>query len=155
MRKSKKTPLMIIGGLFFSIVLIGIAIFAFNRFFPEYAISFDLIGKVPLCNRNIERAIHIHGFVFPFCIRCTSIIFSYLSMIGILFLPKVNERFVKSNQLIWYLLSGLLIIPLIVDGFKVYFFQIDSPNYIRVYTGILFGIGAAIGTKGLTIKLFT
>lgn len=152
--KSKKIPLIIIGGFFFSIMVIFILLSLFNHFFPEQAFSLDLFGKVPLCNRKIERAIIIHGFVFPLCIRCTSMVFSYLVAICILLLPKINKQCLKWNRFILFVLSILLILPLIIDGVKVYFFQIDSPNYIRVFTGILFGSGGALLTKLIILKIF-
>lgn len=154
MKPSKKIPLIIMGGLFFSITLVFVYLLIVNTLFPKNAFSLDLIGKVPLCNRNIERAIIINGFVFPFCIRCTSMILSYLIAIILLFIPKVDEKFSKFNISIVIILAIVCIVPLVIDGIKVYFFQIDSKNYIRVITGILFGIGVSLLTKVLITKLF-
>lgn len=154
MKPNKKISLIIIGGLFFSITLVFVYLLIVNTLFPKYAFSLDLIGKVPLCNRNIERAIMINGFVFPFCIRCTSMIVSYLIATTLLFIPKVNKEFTKLNIPMLIILAIILITPLILDGIKVYFFQIDSKNYVRVVTGILFGIGASLLTKVLINKIF-
>lgn len=154
MRQNKKISLIIIGGLFFSITLVLVYLLTVNALFPKYAFSLDLIGKVPLCNRNIERAVIINGFVFPFCIRCTSMMLSYLIAITLLFIPRVNKEFTKLNIPMLIILAIILITPLILDGIKVYFFQVDSKNYIRVVTGILFGIGASLVTKVLINKIF-
>ena len=148
-----KIPVIVISGILFSCLIIVLFFLIWNHVFPNLAFTFDLWGKVPLCNRNINRAIKIGDFVFPLCIRCTSMGCSFLIGILLLFIPKNANKLKKCPFYIWMILSIILMIPLVIDGIKVYFFQIDSPNIIRYITGILFGCGTSLLTRTFLIRL--
>lgn len=148
-----KIPVIVISGILFSFLITISFFLIWNHTFPRLAFTPDLWGKVPLCNRNIDRAIKIGDFVFPFCIRCTSMGFSFLMSILLLFIPKIANKLKKYPFYIWLILSLFLMIPLVVDGVKVYFFQIDSPNVMRYITGILFGFGTSLLTRTLLLRL--
>lgn len=83
----------------------------------------SLIGKMPLCNRHIERTFSINGFVFPLCYRCT------FCLIGAFVSYKLNY-----SLPIWFLL------PMIIDGSLQYVFRIESKNWKRIVTGFIFGM---------------
>ena len=94
----------------------------------EYKLSFDLIGKVPLCNRRADSAPHIGNFVFIFCWRCTGMISSFFTTVGIFFIPCIRKKILATKSLIIYLIIFVLVVPLIVDGVRQYFFMIPSNN---------------------------
>lgn len=148
-----KIPVIVISGILFSCLAILLFFFIWNHAFPHVAFTTDLWGKVPLCNRNINRAIQIGDFVFPLCIRCTSMGCSFFIGILLLFMPKITNTLKKHPFYMWAILSIILMIPLVVDGIKVYFFQIDSPNLMRYITGILFGCGTSLLTRTFLIQL--
>lgn len=148
-----KIPVIVVSGILFSFFITILFFLIWNYTYPNLAFTSDLWGNVPLCNRNINRAIIIGDFVFPFCIRCTSMGFSFLMSILLLFIPRIANKLKKYPFHIWLILSIFLMIPLIVDGIKVYFFQMDSPNIMRYITGILFGFGTSLLTRTFLLRL--
>ena len=86
-----------------------------------------IIGKRPLCNEVKERAPYIGNCCFILCWRCTSCIIGYIIMT--IFKIKINVSPV-------FLMS-----PLIIDSILQYFFNIESNNFRRIFTGILCGAG--------------
>lgn len=144
MKKDLKIKLTIFGGIIITL-LSGILFSLFiNKYAPEAKFSWNLIGKVPLCNRKPERGICINGFVLPLCARCS---FNFLFVIIglVVFSFKKPNSFIKNLKVsIFILILVFLFTPLIVDGVKVYFFNIPSDNIVRMITGGLFGIGLSM-----------
>ena len=102
------------------------------RFFKK---TFDIFGKMPLCNLKVERGFYIGSFCFPLCVRCTAII------VGIL-IPVIANIFLCKKQkarllYLWF----MLIIPCLIDGVLQYFFYIESTNLRRFVLGLLSGLG--------------
>lgn len=106
------------------------------------------LGKIPLCNKKVERAPHICGICFWLCWRCTMVmIFSIISSI-ILYYIDLSLALSRSFTLV----GSILVLPMIFDGSIQYFAKRDSTNVRRAITGGLFGIGIAIITFQL-VKL--
>lgn len=97
------------------------------------------IGKKPICNLKECRAPRIGSFVFPLCWRCTSIIFTMLLTAAY----GSALDFSQTNlELIWKILAAiLLILPTAIDGVLQYFFDIESNNTRRIWSGLLAGVG--------------
>lgn len=86
------------------------------------------------CHRLDERSLHYKGKKSPLCSRCMGI---YLSipfgiLLGFLFLKL---------ELITFIISSVLLIPLIIDGYTQKYKFRKSNNFLRVLTGTLFGLG--------------
>ncbi len=116
--------------------------------------SFSLIGKVPLCNRQKDRAPIIGNFVFPLCWRCFSILISY-SLSFLIFNIKKIKAFINKNKIIYLIIVILLLsLPMILDGGLEYLFNIESTNIRRIITGSCFGISISIMSIRLIYFLF-
>lgn len=82
------------------------------------------------CHRMKERSFPQKGFNI-FCSRCMGILIGgVIGIISLLFSIRVP-----------FLFSGLILIPLIVDGVTQAFFERESNNSIRFITGLIFGFG--------------
>lgn len=95
----------------------------------------SVFGILPLCNLNAERAFYIGSFCFPFCVRCTAIIFGIILTIVIKMILKCSYN--KK----WIVLWVACIIPCLIDGVIQYFFKIESTNIKRLIFGGLCGYG--------------
>ena len=128
----KKYKLYILLGILLELIFIGLIIFLlWDKI--EYRMSFFSIK--PLCNLKEERALHIGNFVFPLCFRCMFIfIFFILS-----FLIFIKSK-IKLNKYL-FIISSIILIPMIIDGSIQTFFSIESTNIRRSITGSLFGLG--------------
>jgi len=86
-----------------------------------------------ICHHKKERSIWFFGLEKIFCARCCGI-FSGFFIGAILRLIGVSFPL---------LISLVLIIPLIIDGFTQLFGFRESNNIFRLVSGIIFGIGCA------------
>ena len=94
-----------------------------------YEIIFRTCGH--LCHQKPERSFSIGNYQFPFCARCSGILFGVLIGLPIsLVLPLEN----------FYLII-LLWIPMIIDGLVQKHTPYLSNNRRRLITGLLFGFG--------------
>ena len=94
-----------------------------------YEIIFRTCGH--LCHQKPERSFSIGNYQFPFCARCSGILFGVLIGLPIsLVLPFEN----------FYLII-LLWIPMIIDGLVQKHTSYLSNNRRRLITGLLFGFG--------------
>ncbi len=132
-----------------------IFIIIMQLFLPkELSFSFDLIGKVPICNRNADSTFHIGDFVFILCWRCTCMIGFYFIGLAILNLSKLRFKIKSMKPALLFILCCFLMFPLIIDGSLQYFCTIESTNFRRILTGSLFGIGISLLTTQLIFFLF-
>lgn len=92
----------------------------------------ELVYIVP-CHRIPERCLHIKGKPMPLCTRCFAILLGYL------FVP-----FMLLFKGLPLYLPIALSIPMIIDGFTQKWNWRQSNNFLRFWTGLLFGIGQAI-----------
>lgn len=98
-------------------------------------IGLVLAHAVP-CHRHSDRCIHIKGNPMPICARCLAIYPMYL-------LLPLAFMFVESNPLHLYIGLGLAV-PMLIDGFTQSWGWRTSNNFLRVTTGILFGLSQVI-----------
>ena len=94
-----------------------------------YEVIFKIGGH--LCHQKPERSFFLGKYQFPFCARCSGIIFGVL--IGLVFFLLVQYE----N----YYLMILLWIPMIIDGLVQKYTSYLSNNKRRLITGLLFGFG--------------
>jgi len=144
----KKYVLRIIQILF--ILLFGVVNF-YNFAVIHYTIERD--GKSlrsaetflsELCHRMPSRSLWISEIPMGLCSRCTGIYFAlFVSMLYLFF--KVN--FLAKKYLLFALIATL---PLIIDGTLQYLGFYLSTNFIRTFTGLLFG-----SSIGFVLMFFT
>ena len=94
-----------------------------------------LIGEMPICNLNIERAFFIGNFCFPLCVRCSAIVLGVLLTVVLIQLFKIKLK--GKFFVVWI----LLIAPCLIDGIMQYGFGVESTNLRRLITGLLSGVG--------------
>lgn len=82
------------------------------------------------CHCRKDRSFHYKGQRFPICARCTG------ELAGII-LSIFSCFFFRCSLLI----SLLLLIPMIIDGFMQSLTSYESTNFRRFVTGLLFGYG--------------
>ncbi len=84
------------------------------------------------CHQLPERSFFIGGYQWPLCARCTGIVAGYL-------LAATTYAMCLSIPLF---VSGLLLLPLVLDGSIQMLFAIMSNNRRRLITGLLYGVGS-------------
>lgn len=88
-----------------------------------------------ICHRIPERTFKIRGHYFPVCARCTGL------YIGIFFYFFYACLFYVEHSINLTILGILLIIPTFIDGLTQLVMSRESNNIIRLFTGVLGGIG--------------
>lgn len=102
-----------------------------------------------ICHQNPEKTFKINKHYLPVCSRCTGLyigVFSYFLFVYFVYIQYT---------ILIELLAILMITPTILDGTTQYLHIRTSNNKIRLTTGIIGGIGAAIlikTTKWILIK---
>lgn len=86
--------------------------------------------RLVTCHRRPDRSFFFRGRQFPVCARCTGILLGYLSFPLFLF-GVLNLSL---------LVTLLLLIPTLVDGFTQALGWRESNNWLRFATGLLVGI---------------
>lgn len=84
------------------------------------------------CHRKPERSFFWKGKQFPVCARCTGIHVGYLSF----------PIFTFNVATMSFPLTILLLLPTIVDGYTQAFYNRESTNFLRFWTGLAAGIAA-------------
>ena len=85
------------------------------------------------CHTKPDRSFFYHGRQFPICARCTG------ELCGILL------TFI--SFWLWHpdiMISFILMIPMLIDGFVQRLTSYESNNIKRFITGLLFGIGLTV-----------
>lgn len=82
------------------------------------------------CHCRDDRSFHFHGKKFPICARCTG------EFIGIV-ISVISCFFFRISVI----LSFVLLIPMVADGFIQALTSYESNNFKRCVTGFLFGYG--------------
>ncbi len=114
----------------------------------QYQLTYSNLGKI--CHQFPTRSFYIFGSNMGLCSRCFSI---YLT----LFLCSIAFVYV-GIRLSWLhrcITAFCLSLPLIVDGITQYYNMRISTNYIRLITGIMFGLGISIVFVSPYIKIAT
>ncbi|MBI5020023.1 MAG: DUF2085 domain-containing protein [Ignavibacteriales bacterium] len=111
----------------------------------------------PICHQFDSHSIHIFGYKFAVCARCSSIYFGFfIGGVALLFIKRYH---VRSNIKLWMIAALPMIIDVAFDMIGIHSATLLS----RVYTGFLFGIAAAIilipnlhdAINSLSIQLFS
>lgn len=103
------------------------------RMGPIFSINVnDKLFSLCICHRIPERTIWFFGLERFFCARCCGIhagcLFGFLVLMYGYHIPLI--------------FLGGLALPLVIDGFTQGFGIRESNNYLRLFTGLLFGFGA-------------
>lgn len=101
---------------------------------------YQIIGKMPLCNRRPDRAPHVCGYCFFLCWRCTALISTILFCSLISWIVAGN-RYANCMGWGYFLMGSSLILPTLWDGLRQYLFHKESTNRRRCILGIISGIG--------------
>lgn len=103
----------------------------------EYQFLYSNLGKI--CHQFPTHSFYIFGSNMGLCSRCFSIYFTlFMSSILLVFFDiKISWRY-------RFLVSFILSIPLLLDGCTQFYNLRESNNYLRMTTGILFGLGIAL-----------
>ncbi len=96
------------------------------------------IGKSPLCNNKPSRGFKVFGYCFPLCCRCTGIIIG--ALIGFCFYNLSKQ--IEVTPLVF-----IFMLPMVVDGMLQSLFKIESTNFRRIITGMMFGISLVYSEK--------
>ncbi len=139
-----KTKLIVILTIVCVLIINVSLYFVLKTYAPNLLIPFDQFGHIPLCNRNIDRAIIVNGFVFPLCARCTFMDFFLILSIIIFNFKSIKRHIIKIKIPFMILIVLALTLPLAIDGIRVYFTPYEGSNIIRMITGTLFGIGVGM-----------
>lgn len=91
--------------------------------------------KLVFCHRRPDRTLSFKGRYFPVCARCTGI------YIGILLILLLNYFIDLNYGTDLFFLPLVLMVPMAIDGATQLLKWRESRNWIRVMTGLLFGIG--------------
>lgn len=103
----------------------------------------QLISKIPICHRLPDRTFNIKGHYFPVCARCTGFYigaFSYFIYVYFYYVQYTSSLII---------LAILMLLPAFLDGFtQLLNFRISN-NTLRLFTGLIGGVGLAILVKAL------
>ncbi len=91
-----------------------------------------------LCHRRPERSFFIRGHQFPVCSRCTGIIMGAAFFMVYSYIEPIHYDW---NMLV---VSILLQLPYIIDGFTQYLGLRESNNTLRFITGFMGGVGVVL-----------
>lgn len=97
-----------------------------------------LFSIVP-CHRRPDRSFRVNGKPMPLCARCTAVLLGYL----------VTPIAVILGLTVPYYVVGLLLVPMLLDGFTQLWKLRESTNLLRFLTGILFGVGQSLFISNL------
>jgi uncharacterized membrane protein len=98
-----------------------------------YLLVYELVrrlarfGSAPLCNGKAHRAPQIGTFVFFLCYRCVGLVLG--GGLGYLLLPPKSLFF------------AILLLPMAIDALLQSSGLLESTNFRRLTTGVLFGVG--------------
>lgn len=91
-----------------------------------------------VCHQRPDRSFFIRGHQFPLCSRCTGFVAGTISFIIFSFFYPIHYSY---NLL---LLSVILQLPYIIDGFTQLFGLRESFNMLRFITGFIGAFGLII-----------
>jgi uncharacterized membrane protein len=100
-----------------------------------------------ICHRIPERTFNIHGHYFPVCSRCTGFYiggFSYFIYVYYFYVQYTNSLI---------LFAILMLIPTFLDGFTQFMGLRESNNTLRLFTGLIGGVGLAILIKAIKWRI--
>ena len=104
---------------------------------------YRLFLDLPICHRLPDRTFNIRGHYFPVCSRCTGFYigaFTYFTYVYF---------FYVQYTIVLIIFAFLMIMPTLLDGLTQLFGFRDSNNILRLFTGLIGGVGLAILVKAL------
>lgn len=119
--------------------------------------SNELMGPYfHLCNGMASHSPIIGDFIFPLCWRCTAVLCGFLICLFILlrWRGKVIAFLQKHNGVNQYVMSELLVLPLVIDSFLQNRCSIESTTFRRISTGLLFGFGVSYAILQIVFLFF-
>jgi uncharacterized membrane protein len=102
-----------------------------------------------LCHRIPERTFNIRGHYFPVCSRCTGFYiaaFSYFIFVYLFYVQYTTTLII---------LAILMLIPTFIDGFTQLLSSRESNNILRLFTGLMGGVGLGILIKAIKSIILT
>lgn len=102
-----------------------------------------------ICHRIPDRTFNIRGHYFPVCSRCTGFYIAAFSYFIFVYYFYVQYTFML------IILAILMIIPTFVDGFTQFVGSRKSNNILRLFTGLMGGVGLAILIKAVKWIILT
>jgi uncharacterized membrane protein len=104
---------------------------------------YKIFLELPICHRLPNRTFKIRNWYFPVCARCTGFYigaFSYFIYVYFFFVEYTITLI---------LIAFLMIVPTLLDGSTQLFDLRNSNNILRLFTGLIGGVGLAILIKAL------
>jgi len=102
-----------------------------------------------ICHRIPERTFQINGHYFPVCSRCTGFYigaFSYFILAYYVYIEYTS---------LLVLIAFSLVTPAFLDGFTQLIELRESNNVLRLFTGLVGGLGLAILVKAIKWMIIT
>jgi uncharacterized membrane protein len=96
-----------------------------------------------ICHRIPERTFNIRGHYFPVCARCTGF---YLGALA--YFVYAYYFYIDYSPLL-IIVAILMLVPTLLDGFTQLFGFRKSSNILRLFTGLIGGVGLAILIKAI------
>ena len=103
----------------------------------------QILSKIPFCHRLPDRTFNIRGHYFPVCARCTGF---YIGAFSYFFYVYF---FYVQYTITLIIFAILIMIPTFFDGLTQFFGFRESNNILRLFTGLMGGVGLAILIKAL------
>ena len=101
-----------------------------------------------ICHRKPERSFFINNYQFPVCARCTGFYIMLLTYFVYTYFFYVNYNYFL------ILFSTLLLITTIIDGTTQLKGLRESNNYLRLFTGLIGGLGLGIIIKAIKYYIY-
>lgn len=96
-----------------------------------------------ICHQMDDRTFHFHGNPLLVCARCTGTYTGF--MFSFIYWMAVNKKLRAGTPPPYAMITaGVFIATLVIDGGTSYLHLRETNNYIRLFTGLLAGAGAAI-----------
>lgn len=107
----------------------------------------QLISKFPICHRLPDRTFKLGKWYFPVCARCTGFYIGTFS-----YFIYVYFNYVQYSTLL-VIFGFLMMVPTFIDGFTQYLNFRESNNNLRLFTGLMGGLGLGIIVKAFKFFL--
>jgi uncharacterized membrane protein len=130
------------------VLLGGVSLWCFGLLIPSLIAAYETPSTQlsqygyrcfsTICHQYDSRSLHIFGYKLAVCARCTAIYFGFL--IGTLAFPLVRKRITSLPS--WLL--GIAVLPMVIDVVSEFMLFHQSMVSIRIITGAIFGIVAAL-----------
>ena len=104
---------------------------------------YNIFLDLPICHRLPDRTFKVKNWYFPVCSRCTGFYigaFSYFIYVYFFYVDYTPTLI---------MIAFLMIIPTFLDGLTQFFGLRESNNILRLFTGLIGGVGFAILVKAL------